>query len=59
MVGVPGQWESTMRYLTLAAAGLLAALSLAACDDVDEDAIAPVEPQQTPQQDPQTPPPTQ
>ena len=45
-----------MRYLTLAAAGLLAALSLAACDDVDDDAMAPTEPQQMPQPDPQTPP---
>ena len=46
-----------MRYLTLAAAGLFAALSVAACDDVDDDAMAPVEPQQAPQTEPQTPPP--
>ena len=45
-----------MRYLTLAAAGLLAVLSLAACDDVGDDAMAPVEPQQTPEAVPQTPP---
>ena len=36
-----------MRYLTLAAAGLVAALALAACDDAGDDATAPVEPQQT------------
>jgi hypothetical protein len=36
----------TMRYVTLAAAGLVAALSLAACDDAGDDAMAPVEPQQ-------------
>jgi hypothetical protein len=46
-----------MRYLTLAAAGLLAALSLAACDDVGDDAMAPpAEPQQTPEPEAQTPP---
>ena len=46
-----------MRYLTLAAAGVLAALSLAACDDVDDDATAPTtEPQQMPEPEPQTPP---
>ena len=49
-----------MRYLTLAAAGLLAALSLAACDDVGDDvgddAMAPVEPQATPEPEAETPP---
>ena len=44
-----------MRYLTLAAAGLLAALSLAACDDVGDDAMAPVEPQATPEPEAETP----
>ena len=49
-----------MRYLTWAAAGLFAALSLAACDDADDDAMAPpAEPQQMPAPDPQTPPPAQ
>lgn len=50
-----------MRYLTLAAAGLLAALFVTACDDVDDDAMAPAEPQQMPDQempDQETPPPT-
>lgn len=47
-----------MRYLTLAAAGLLGALFLAACDDVDDDAMVPAEPQQTPQTEPQTEPQT-
>ena len=45
-----------MRYLTLAAAGLLAALSLAACDDVGDDAMTPVEPQQAPEPEAETPP---
>ena len=44
-----------MRYLTMAGAGLLAALFVAACDDVDDDAplTPPAEPQQEPQQMPQ------
>jgi len=49
-----------MRYLTIAGAGLLAALFVVACDDVDDDAplTPPAEPQQMPPPDPQTPPPT-
>jgi hypothetical protein len=49
-----------MRYLTMAGAALAAALFVAACDDVDDDApLTPAEPQQMPeaQPDPQTPPP--
>ena len=46
-----------MRYLTLAGAGLLAVLFLAACDDAGEEAppVTPTEPQQSPE--PETPPP--
>ena len=44
-----------MRYLTLVAAGLVAVLSLAACDDAGDEAVAPVEPQQT-EPDATTPP---
>jgi hypothetical protein len=56
-----GNGRSLMRYLTMAGAGLLAALFVVACDDVDDDAplTPPAEPQQQmPQPDPQTPPPT-
>jgi hypothetical protein len=44
----------------MAGAGLLAALFVVACDDVDDDAplTSPAEPQQMPPPDPQTLPPT-
>jgi len=44
-----GNGSDSMRYLTLAGASLLAALFLAACDDVGDDAAPPpAAPQQTP-----------
>jgi hypothetical protein len=56
---LPGDGRDLMRYLTMAGAALAAALFVAACDDVDDDAplTPPAEPQQTPeaQPDPQTP----
>ena len=55
-----GNGRKLMRYLTIAGAGLLAALFVVACDDVDDDGplTPPAEPQQMPPPDPQTPPPT-
>jgi hypothetical protein len=44
-----GNGRDTMRYLTLAGAGLLAALFVVACDDEGDDAAPPpAAPQQTP-----------
>jgi hypothetical protein len=48
-----GNGRDTMRYLTLAGAGLLAALFVVACDDEGDDegddaAPPPAAPQQTP-----------
>ena len=56
-----GGGRGLMRYLTMAGAGLLAALFVVACDDVGDDAplTPPAEPQLMPlPPDPQTPPPT-